>query len=185
MRGVLVAASVAFALLVARAAKKAGSAEIVGAFATGVVLARTDRRNDITIALKPVVDIFAPLFFVAVGAQVDVALLNPFARENQPALLLALGLTVIGFLGKFAAGFYRVGRSPAGLHRRRDGASRRGRPDLRLSGEGDGSLAGAGLRGRRARGLRDDVSRASSAEGLLPGRRRLRQRKTAHLVTGV
>jgi Kef-type K+ transport system membrane component KefB len=105
VRGILVAASVAFALLVARAAKKAGSAEIVGAFATGVVLARTDRRNDITIALKPVVDIFAPLFFVAVGAQVDVALLNPFARQNQPALLLALGLTVIGFLGKFAAGF--------------------------------------------------------------------------------
>jgi Kef-type K+ transport system membrane component KefB len=105
VRGILVAASVAFALLVARAAKRAGSAEIVGAFATGVVLARTDRRNDITIALKPVVDIFAPLFFVAVGAQVDVGLLNPFARQNQPALLLALGLTVIGFLGKFAAGF--------------------------------------------------------------------------------
>ena len=105
MRGVLVAASVAFALLVALAAKKAGSAEIVGAFATGIVLARTNRRHDITTALKPVVDIFAPLFFVAVGAQVDVALLNPFARENQPALLLALGLTLIGFLGKFAAGF--------------------------------------------------------------------------------
>jgi Kef-type K+ transport system membrane component KefB len=105
VRGVLVAASVAFALLAARAAKRAGSAEIIGAFATGVVLARTDRRHDISQALKPVVDIFAPLFFVAVGAQVDVALLNPFARENQPALLLALGLTLIGFLGKFAAGF--------------------------------------------------------------------------------
>jgi Kef-type K+ transport system membrane component KefB len=105
VRGVLVAASVAFALLVALAAKKAGSAEIVGAFATGVVLARTNRRNDISVALKPAVDIFAPLFFVAVGAQVDIALLNPLARENQPALLLALGLTLIGFLGKFAAGF--------------------------------------------------------------------------------
>jgi Kef-type K+ transport system membrane component KefB len=105
VRGVLVAASVAFALLVALAAKKAGSAEIVGAFATGVVLARTNRRHDISEALKPAVDIFAPLFFVAVGAQVDVALLNPLARDNQPALLLALGLTLIGFLGKFAAGF--------------------------------------------------------------------------------
>ncbi len=105
VRGVLVAASVAFALLVALAAKKAGSAEIIGAFATGVVLARTNRRHDISQALRPAVDLFAPLFFVAVGAQVDVALLNPFARVNQPALLLALGLTVIGFLGKFAAGF--------------------------------------------------------------------------------
>ena len=110
VRGVLVAASVAFALLVAVAAKKAGSAEIVGAFATGLVLARTNRRHDITLALKPAVDLFAPLFFVAVGAQVDVALLNPLVRENRPALLLALGLTVIGFLGKFAAGFCAWGR---------------------------------------------------------------------------
>jgi len=90
---------------VAFAAKKAGSAEIIGAFATGIVLARTNRRYDIHEAVKPVVDIFAPLFFVSVGAQVDVALLNPFLSENRAALLLALGLTVIGFLGKFAAGF--------------------------------------------------------------------------------
>ena len=110
VRGSLVAASVAFALLVALAAKKAGSAEIVGAFATGVVLARTNRRHDISEALKPAVDIFAPLFFVVVGAQVDVALLNPLVRENQPALLLALGLTLVGFLGKFAAGFCAWGR---------------------------------------------------------------------------
>jgi Kef-type K+ transport system membrane component KefB len=105
VRGVLVAAAVAFALLVALAAKKAGSAEIVGAFATGLVLARTNRRVDIHEALKPVVDVFAPLFFVSVGAQVDVALLNPFVAANRPSLALALGLTVIGFLGKFAAGF--------------------------------------------------------------------------------
>ncbi|HSP95489.1 MAG TPA: cation:proton antiporter [Thermoanaerobaculia bacterium] len=110
VRGSLVAASVAFALLAAVAAKKAGSAEIVGAFATGVVLARTNRRHDMSEALKPAVDIFAPLFFVVVGAQVDVALLNPFARENQPALLLALGLMLVGFLGKFAAGFCAWGR---------------------------------------------------------------------------
>ncbi len=105
VRGVLVAASVAFAMLVALAAKKAGSAEIVGAFATGLVLARTNRRHDIDQALKPIVDLFAPLFFVSVGAQVDVSLLNPLAEENRPALLLALGLTVVGSLGKFAAGF--------------------------------------------------------------------------------
>ncbi len=99
VRGVLVAASVAFALLVAVGAKKVGSAEIVGAFATGLVLARTNRRHEITVAIRPIVDIFAPLFFVSVGAQVEVGLLNPFARENQSSLLLALGLAVIGFAG--------------------------------------------------------------------------------------
>jgi Kef-type K+ transport system membrane component KefB len=105
VRGVLVAASVAFALLVAVAAKKAGSAEIVGAFATGLVLARTNRRHDIDHAVKPVVDIFAPLFFVFVGAQVDVRYLNPVPPGNRAALLLALVLTAVGVAGKFAAGF--------------------------------------------------------------------------------
>ena len=105
VRGVLVAASVAFALLVAWAAALAGSAPIIGAFAAGVALARTNRRHDIDAALKPAVDLFAPIFFVGVGAQVDVRLLDPFRAENRAALALALALTVAGFLGKFLAGF--------------------------------------------------------------------------------
>ena len=105
VRGMLVAASVAFALLVAWLAAKADSAPIVGAFAAGMALARTNRRHDIETAVRPIVDIFAPVFFVSVGAQVDVRLLNPAVAENRPALLLGLGLTVVGFLGKFAAGF--------------------------------------------------------------------------------
>lgn len=110
VRGVLGAASVALALLLAFAAEEAGSAPIIGAFAAGLVLARTNRRHDIDTALKPVVDIFAPVFFVYVGAQVNVAYLNPLVAENRSALLLALGLTVVGFLGKFAAGWAAWGK---------------------------------------------------------------------------
>jgi len=105
VRGVLVSASVGFALLIAVAATKADSASIVGAFAAGLVLARTNRRHDISEALKPVVDVFAPIFFVYVGAQVNVSFLNPLDPENRSSLLLALGLTVVGLLGKFAAGY--------------------------------------------------------------------------------
>jgi Kef-type K+ transport system membrane component KefB len=105
VRGVLVAASVALALLLAFIAARTGSAPIVGAFAGGLVLARTNRRHEIDTALKPVVDIFAPLFFVFVGAQVNVAFLNPAVAENRAALLLALLLTAVGFLGKMAAGW--------------------------------------------------------------------------------
>ena len=110
VRGMLGTICVAFALLVAWAAKKADSAPIVGAFAAGMALARTNRRHDIEHALKPVVDVFAPVFFVFVGAEVNVQLLNPFVAENRPALLLGLLLTVIGFLGKFAAGFCAWGK---------------------------------------------------------------------------
>ena len=105
VRGVLVSAAVAFAFLLAWSAGQAGSAPIVGAFAAGLVLARTNRRHDIEHAVKPVVDIFAPIFFVLVGAQVDVRLLNPVDPANRAALLLALGLTLIGVVGKFLAGF--------------------------------------------------------------------------------
>jgi Kef-type K+ transport system membrane component KefB len=105
VRGILLASAVAFALLVAWAAKKADSAPIVGAFAAGTALARTNRRHDIEDALRPIVDIFAPVFFVFVGAQVDVRLLNPLVAENRPALILGLALTAVGLAGKFAAGF--------------------------------------------------------------------------------
>lgn len=105
VRGILVAVAVAFALLAALGAQTAGSAAIVGAFAAGLVLARTNRGHDIETAVRPVVDVFAPVFFVAIGAQVNVAYLNPSTRENRAALLLALALTVVGALGKFAAGF--------------------------------------------------------------------------------
>ncbi|HTR03839.1 MAG TPA: cation:proton antiporter [Thermoanaerobaculia bacterium] len=105
VRGVLGAMSVAFALLVAWLATVAESAPIVGAFAAGAALARTNRRHDIDHALKPVVDVFAPVFFVYVGAEVNVKLLDPTVAANRPALLLGLLLTIVGFLGKFAAGF--------------------------------------------------------------------------------
>jgi Kef-type K+ transport system membrane component KefB len=110
VRGVLLTAGVAFALLVALAAKQAGSAPIVGAFAAGLVLARTNRRKEIETALRPVVDLFAPLFFVYVGTQVNVALLNPFDAANRSSLMLAALLTVVGFLGKFAAGYAAWGK---------------------------------------------------------------------------
>jgi len=110
VRGILVAVAVAFALLAALGAQAAGSAAIVGAFAAGLVLARTNRGHDIETAVRPVVDVFAPVFFVVIGAQVDVAYLNPSTPGNRAALLLALGLTVVGVVGKFAAGFAAWGK---------------------------------------------------------------------------
>ncbi len=106
VRGVLIAAAVGAAMLMSVAAKRVGSAEIVGAFATGLILARTNRRHDIDRSVKPIVDVFAPIFFIAVGAQIEIAHLDPRSAGNRTILLLALGLTVIGFAGKFAAGFF-------------------------------------------------------------------------------
>ncbi|MFY9551910.1 MAG: cation:proton antiporter [Thermoanaerobaculia bacterium] len=139
VRGVLVAASVALALLLAFIAARVGSAPIVGGFAAGLVLARTNRRHEIDTALKPIVDIFAPLFFVFVGAQVNVALLNPALAENGAALLLALLLSVVGFIGKMAAGWGAWG----GVHRAFIGAGMVPRGEVGLIFASVGRASGA------------------------------------------
>ena len=108
-------------------AEKAGSAAIVGAFAMGLVLARTNRRHDIDHALKPVVDIFAPVFFVSVGAQVDVTLLNPFAAGEPAGPGPRAGADGDRLPRQVSGGILRLGQDPTRFRRRGDGSARRGR----------------------------------------------------------
>ncbi|MGH7545459.1 MAG: cation:proton antiporter, partial [Gemmatimonadota bacterium] len=103
--GALFVFSLLFAFLLAVAAEAVGSALIVGAFAAGLLLSETGRSHEIESALKPVALIFVPVFFVTVGAMMDLRLLNPFAAENAPVLLLALGLTAVAIVTKLAAGY--------------------------------------------------------------------------------
>lgn len=91
--------SVVFALLLAYIAHQVGSAIIIGSFAAGLVLARTERGRDIEREVHDVAQFFIPIFFVVVGAAVDVR------SMKGEFLWIGLGLTVIGILGKVAAGF--------------------------------------------------------------------------------
>lgn len=105
VRGVLIVAALGFAFALALAAHAAGSALIVGAFMAGALLADTDRKEDIDGALQPVADVFVPVFFVMVGARVDLGAYNPLAPGSLAALGLAAGLVVAGCLGKIASGW--------------------------------------------------------------------------------
>ena len=104
MRRGLFFASVVFALLLAYIAQKVGSAIIIGSFAAGLVLARTERGRDIEREVHDVAQFFIPIFFVVVGAAVDLKSINPFDPEARRFLLMGLALTVIGIVGKVAAG---------------------------------------------------------------------------------
>ncbi|HVR41187.1 MAG TPA: cation:proton antiporter [Thermoanaerobaculia bacterium] len=97
-------ASVVFAFVLAYFAHRAGSAMIIGSFAAGLVLARTHRGRDIQREVHDVAQFFIPIFFVVVGAAVD---LKAITRED---LFLGLALTVVGILGKVAAGFVVWGK---------------------------------------------------------------------------
>jgi len=98
-------ASVVFALLLAYLAHKVGSAVIIGAFAAGLVLARTHRGKEIEREVHDIGQFFIPIFFVVVGAAVDLRSINPFDATTRQYLWIGLALTVIGILGKVAAGY--------------------------------------------------------------------------------
>jgi Kef-type K+ transport system membrane component KefB len=101
-RGTLVVYSVVFAMALAAVADLIGLATIIGAFAAGLILAKTDRRAHIEERIKPVADLFVPVFFVTVGMKVEPAMLNPFAANAQ--LGLALLLTGLAVASKLATG---------------------------------------------------------------------------------
>jgi Kef-type K+ transport system membrane component KefB len=86
-------------------AQWAGSAGILGAFAAGLIVAKTTRRHDVEQGLIPFAELFIPLFFVVVGASVDLRVLNPLETANHRTLLIAALLTVGAVIGKLAAGY--------------------------------------------------------------------------------
>ncbi len=105
VRYVLLVFSIAFALGLASLASLAGSALIIGAFAAGLILSGTNQFDTIEHEVRPVASIVAPIFFVSVGASVNLSLLNPATPEARGTLLVAAALIAIAIVGKLAAGW--------------------------------------------------------------------------------
>jgi Kef-type K+ transport system membrane component KefB len=108
----LLFASLMFAFVLAWAANRAGAGLIIGAFAAGLILARTDRGRDIEQEVHAVAQFFIPIFFVLVGAAVDLRSLNPLDPEKRRYLIIGLTLTAVAIAGKFVAGYFVFGRRP-------------------------------------------------------------------------
>lgn len=105
VRGVLLVTAFCFALGIAALADWAGSAMIIGAFAAGLVLSSTNQFDAVVERIEPVADVFTPIFFVAVGAPVNVRLFLPGSEDFDLAVLtVGLILTVIAIVGKLVAG---------------------------------------------------------------------------------
>ena len=105
VRGMLLVSAFAFLLALAALADLAGSAMIIGAFAAGLVLSGTNQFDVINERIKPVADVFTPVFFLSIGAQFDVRLLNPFVEGNRTVLLIGFALFIIAVFGKLVAGW--------------------------------------------------------------------------------
>jgi len=110
VRKALFFASLMFAFSMAYLADRAGSALIIGAFAAGLVLARTDHGREIEHEIYDVAQFFIPIFFVSVGAAVDLKAINPFNAETRPFFIVGMALTVVAIIGKLLAGYAAFGR---------------------------------------------------------------------------
>lgn len=129
--GVLVGVSLAFCFLLSFLAGEAGLAPIVGAFAAGLILepvhfqAFGERSiRHLEEALAPLSGFLAPVFFVQMGAKVDLRVL-----ASADTVWLALALTVAAIIGKqacslgvlerganrWAVGFGMIPRGEVGL----------------------------------------------------------------------
>jgi len=86
-------------------ASVAGSAMIIGAFAAGLLLRETPQAHEMERGVAHLGHFFVPLFFVMVGAAVDVGVLNPLQRANRLTLLIGGWLIVAAVVGKFLAGY--------------------------------------------------------------------------------
>ena len=104
-RGMLFVFAFSFCLILAYFAKLAGLAPIVGAFAAGLILSRTEHKEHIEEKIRPVADLFVPIFFVMMGVMVDLKTLNPFIASNQQNIIIALNLLAVAIIGKYFSGF--------------------------------------------------------------------------------
>jgi Kef-type K+ transport system membrane component KefB len=92
--------ALAFAFIIAFLAEQVGSALIIGAFAAGLVLGPTPHAHVVEHGVLRLSMLFVPIFFVWVGAAVDVR-----AFTDPQVLLIGGALIAVAIVGKFAAGY--------------------------------------------------------------------------------
>ena len=82
----------------------------LGAFAAGLIASTSKHRHEIQAAVMPIVGLFATVFFVLVGAGMDLSVINPSDPEARAALVIAGFMFVVAIIGKVAAGWAVFGK---------------------------------------------------------------------------
>lgn len=108
--GALITLAILFLALLSLLGVVAKLEAILGAFAAGIVLAGTSKREELQQLFQPFVYIQTTVFFVTVGAKVDLSVINPLNPENREGLIIAAILIAIAIVGKVAAGFVVISK---------------------------------------------------------------------------
>lgn len=105
VRGMTIVVGFAFILGLSALADVAGSALIIGAFAAGIVVGGTQQVKEIDRGARPISEIFTPVFFLLIGARVDLRVFDPGDPATRGTLMIGGVLVLIAVAGKLAAGW--------------------------------------------------------------------------------
>ena len=86
-------------------AQAIGLEAALGAFAAGLILSSSKHTHAIQETVKPLVALFATIFFVLIGTGMDLSVLNPLNPENREGLIVAAFLLAVAIAGKVATGW--------------------------------------------------------------------------------
>ena len=140
-RGQLLVVALIIAFALAYVANVIQLEAILGAFAAGLVLAETEKREELEEQIIPVADILVPIFFVCVGAKTDLNVLNPAIPSNREGLIIASFLILVAILGKIITGVTVFGQP--GINKLAIGVGMIPRGEVGLVFAGVGSASGA------------------------------------------
>lgn len=140
-RGKLLIAALVFAFILSYIAVAIHLEAILGAFTAGLVLAETDKKEELQEQVLPIADMLVPVFFVCVGARTDISVLNPLVPENREGLIIASFLILIAIVGKVITGATVFGQP--GINRLAIGVGMIPRGEVGLIFAAVGSASGA------------------------------------------
>ena len=103
--GAVVVASFVILVLSCFVATAIGLEAALGAFAAGLILSSSKNNHAIQQSVLPLVSLFATIFFVLVGAGMDLSVINPLDPQSRSALIVAGFLFIVAIVGKIAAGW--------------------------------------------------------------------------------
>ncbi len=103
--GAVVVASFVILVLSCFVATAIGLEAALGAFAAGLILSSSKNNHAIQQSVLPLVSLFATIFFVLVGAGMDLSVINPLDPSSRAALVVAGFMLVVAIVGKIAAGW--------------------------------------------------------------------------------
>ena len=93
-------------------AQAIGLEAALGAFAAGLILSASRHTEALQETVKPLVALFATVFFVLIGTGMDLSVLNPLDPANREGLVVAVFLLVVAIIGKVAAGWGYLSSQP-------------------------------------------------------------------------